>query len=33
MIGAQSLPYLLAASFMSAPGGILMAKIMMPTDR
>ncbi len=24
------LPYLLAASFMSAPGGILMAKIMMP---
>jgi concentrative nucleoside transporter, CNT family len=30
MIGAQLLPYLLAASFMSAPGGILMAKIMMP---
>jgi CNT family concentrative nucleoside transporter len=32
MIGAQLLPYLLAASFMSAPGGILMAKIMMPDD-
>jgi concentrative nucleoside transporter, CNT family len=30
MIGAQLLPYLLAASFMSAPGGILMAKIIMP---
>lgn len=26
------LPYLLAASFMSAPGGILMAKIIMPDD-
>lgn len=26
------LPYLLAASFMSAPGGILMAKIMMPDE-
>jgi CNT family concentrative nucleoside transporter len=26
------LPYLLAASFMSAPGGILMAKILMPDD-
>ena len=32
MIGAQLLPYLLAASFMSAPGGIVMAKIMMPDD-
>jgi CNT family concentrative nucleoside transporter len=32
MIGSQLLPYLLAASFMSAPGGILMAKIMMPDD-
>lgn len=32
MIGAHLLPYLLAASFMSAPGGILMAKIMMPDD-
>ncbi|HEX9966123.1 MAG TPA: NupC/NupG family nucleoside CNT transporter [Allosphingosinicella sp.] len=26
------LPYLLAAAFMSAPGGILMAKIMMPDE-
>ena len=33
MIGAQLLPYLLAASFMSAPGGVLMAKIMMPDER
>lgn len=32
MIGAHLLPYLLAASFMSAPGGILMAKIIMPDD-
>ena len=32
LIGAHLLPYLLAASFMSAPGGILMAKIMMPDD-
>jgi len=32
MIGDQLLPYLLAASFMSAPGGILMAKILMPDD-
>lgn len=32
MIGAQLLPYLLAASFMSAPGGVLMAKIIMPDD-
>ena len=32
MIGAQLLPYLLAASFMSAPGGILMAKMIMPDD-
>ncbi len=30
--GPALLPYLLAASFMSAPGGILMAKIMMPDD-
>jgi concentrative nucleoside transporter, CNT family len=30
MLGQDLLPYLLAASFMSAPGGILMAKIMMP---
>ena len=35
MFGPQKdfyLPYLLAASFMSAPGGILMAKIIMPDD-
>jgi concentrative nucleoside transporter, CNT family len=31
-LGKELLPYLLAASFMSAPGGILMAKIMMPDD-
>ncbi|HEV7660874.1 MAG TPA: nucleoside transporter C-terminal domain-containing protein [Allosphingosinicella sp.] len=31
-VGTYLLPYLLAASFMSAPGGILMAKIMMPDD-
>jgi CNT family concentrative nucleoside transporter len=30
LLGPQYLPYLLAAAFMSAPGGILMAKIMMP---
>ena len=28
----EILPYLLAAAFMSAPGGILMAKIIMPDD-
>lgn len=32
MLGPELLPYLLAASFMSAPGGILMAKIIMPDD-
>ena len=32
LLGPQSLPYLLAASFMAAPGGLLMAKIMMPDD-
>jgi len=32
MLGPELLPYLLAASFMSAPGGILMAKIMQPDD-
>jgi CNT family concentrative nucleoside transporter len=32
MLGEQLLPYLLAASFMSAPAGILMAKIIMPDD-
>ena len=30
LLGDAALPYLLAAAFMSAPGGILMAKIMMP---
>ncbi|RYD95824.1 MAG: NupC/NupG family nucleoside CNT transporter [Sphingomonadales bacterium] len=32
LLGPQSLPYLLAASFMAAPGGLLMAKIIMPDD-
>jgi CNT family concentrative nucleoside transporter len=32
LLGTQYLPYLLAAAFMSAPGGILMAKIMMPDE-
>jgi concentrative nucleoside transporter, CNT family len=31
-IGTEAVPFLLAAAFMSAPGGILMAKIMMPDD-
>jgi len=31
-IGNEAVPYLLAAAFMSAPGGILMAKIIMPDD-
>jgi CNT family concentrative nucleoside transporter len=30
LLGSQYLPYLLAAAFMSAPGGILMAKMIMP---
>ncbi len=30
LLGTQYLPFLLAAAFMSAPGGILMAKIIMP---
>ena len=30
LLGPGSLPYLLAAAFMSAPGGLLMAKIIMP---
>ena len=30
ILGTAALPYLLAAAFMSAPGGILMAKIIMP---
>ena len=29
-IGEEAVPFLLAAAFMSAPGGILMAKIIMP---
>ncbi|MHA7821029.1 MAG: NupC/NupG family nucleoside CNT transporter [Erythrobacter sp.] len=29
-IGSDAVPFLLAAAFMSAPGGILMAKIIMP---
>lgn len=33
LLGTAALPYLLAASFMAAPGGILMAKIMMPDPR
>ncbi len=32
MLGTDLLPYLLAASFMSAPGGILMAKLIVPDD-
>ena len=32
LMGAE-MKYLLAASFMSAPGGLLMAKIMMPDDQ
>jgi CNT family concentrative nucleoside transporter len=33
LLGPAYLPYLLAAAFMSAPGGILMAKIIMPDAR
>ncbi|MBX9795316.1 nucleoside transporter C-terminal domain-containing protein [Sphingomonas sp.] len=33
LLGPTALPYLLAASFMSAPGGLLMAKIIMPDAR
>jgi CNT family concentrative nucleoside transporter len=32
LLGPSYLPYLLAAAFMSAPGGILMAKMIMPDD-
>jgi CNT family concentrative nucleoside transporter len=32
LLGPGSLPFLLAAAFMSAPGGILMAKIIMPDE-
>ncbi|HEX8655327.1 MAG TPA: nucleoside transporter C-terminal domain-containing protein [Allosphingosinicella sp.] len=31
-LGNDKIPFLLAAAFMSAPGGILMAKIMMPDE-
>jgi CNT family concentrative nucleoside transporter len=33
ILGNPALPYLLAAAFMSAPGGILMAKVIMPDTR
>ena len=32
LLGSEYLPFLLAAAFMSAPGGILMAKMIMPDD-
>ena len=32
LLGEQYLPFLLAAAFMSAPGGILMAKMIMPDE-
>jgi CNT family concentrative nucleoside transporter len=32
LLGDRYLPYLLAAAFMSAPGGILMAKLIMPDE-
>ncbi len=32
LLGDKYLPFLLAAAFMSAPGGILMAKLIMPDD-
>jgi CNT family concentrative nucleoside transporter len=32
LLGPQALPFLLAAAFMSAPGGILMAKMIYPDD-
>ena len=32
LLGQSYLPYLLAASFMAAPGGLLMAKIIMPDE-
>ncbi len=32
LLGQEYLPYLLAASFMAAPGGILMAKIIVPDE-
>jgi CNT family concentrative nucleoside transporter len=33
LLGDRYLPFLLAAAFMSAPGGILMAKMLMPDPR
>lgn len=33
LLGEKYLPFLLAAAFMSAPGGILMAKIIMPDEQ
>lgn len=33
LLGDRYLPFLLAAAFMSAPGGILMAKLLMPDPR
>ncbi|MGZ8351039.1 MAG: NupC/NupG family nucleoside CNT transporter, partial [Allosphingosinicella sp.] len=33
LLGEQALPFLLAASFMAAPGGLLMAKIIMPDEK
>ncbi len=32
LLGERYLPFLLAAAFMSAPGGILMAKLLMPDE-
>ena len=32
LLGPEYLPFLLAAAFMSAPGGILMAKLIMPDE-
>src|SRR6478609_8057299 len=32
LLGEKYLPFLLAAAFMSAPGGILMAKLIMPDE-
>lgn len=32
LLGPEALPFLLAASFMAAPGGVLMAKMMMPDE-
>ena len=33
ILGEDMLPYLLTASFMAAPGGLLMAKLIMPDDK